>query len=393
MAREVRMPAAIAGAVLIAASLALPATVGPVQGASAAPGSLQIAVLVNDPNGGYIGGTSKTYSGSYDCGVGFTGTFATVTTNTPLTISGIPEGSACTVTASTPSGGLLNASFSWGTPTYSVQPVTIGDGTTERIEITHSVLQSFGTVELTKVVSGIGAYTGGTARVFPVGYNCTLTNGPTSNGTVNLTMAAPAQTAAIPVGSTCTFSETLTTLPGDFADPAAAWTGATFSPTSATVTGAGPVPVTVTNAYTGPSGQLVIANTVTGAGYIGTGAPFLYDYDCGVNSGQIAVAANSTGSATVPAGASCTVQQLAPSAALLASGRAWGAPVWTTPTTATVANGGSVTLAVTNRIVAVLAMSGGGSPEGGLWLGLGMLVAGATTLAIVRRRGSAARRS
>lgn len=382
--------AALAAAGLVAASVVLPGTVGPVQSASAAPGSLQISMVIDDPSGGYIGGSSKTYSGGYDCGSGFAGTFGTLTTATPVTIAGIPEGQACTVTANTPTGGLLNASFSWATATYSAQPVTIGDAATAMVQITQPVLQSFGTVELTKALSGPGGYTGGTSRVFPVGYSCTLANGPTTSGSVNLTTAAPVQTSAVPVGSSCTFSETLATQPGDFADAAALWTGKTFSPSAAVVGAGTPVAVTVTNTYTGPSGQLAINNTVTGAGYVGTGAPFLFDYVCGADAGQLAVAANASASVTVRAGVACTVQQQAPDAALLAAGYTWGAPAWSTVTTATLTDGGTATLAITNPIVAptALAATGGSASFGGVWLGLGMLLmGGATVVAIGRRRG------
>jgi hypothetical protein len=301
---------------------------------------------------------------------------------------GIPEGLTCTVTANPPTGGILNESFSWAAATYSAQPVVIGDAAASTIEITAPVVQTFGSVELTKVVSGIGGYTGGPSRVFPVSYSCTLVNGPTSSGTASLTSAAPVQTLAVPVGSICTFSETLTTQLGDFADPAAGWTGTTFSPAAALIVAGSPVAVTVTNTYTGPSGQLVIDNTVAGTGYIGTGAPFLFDYECGLDSGQVAVAANSSASVTVPAGVACTVQQQAPDAALLATGYSWGPPVWSTATTAMLTDGGTETLAVTNPIIApiVLAATGASSSTDGLWLGFWMLSAGLVIVAGRRLR-------
>ena len=374
----------LAVALLIAAAIVLPGTVGPVQGASAAPGSLQINLSVDDPNGGYIGGTSKSFSGTYDCGPGFSGSFSTLHTNAPVIISGIPEASSCTVTAATPTGGLLNASFVWVGPTYSLQPVTIGDATTEVLTITQQTAQVFGNVSITPTVSGPGWYIGGTGRVFSVNYTCTLTNGPTISGTVNTSAASPGQITHIGAGSVCTFSETLTTQPGDFSDPAASWVGGTFTPTSATVPANGTTSVNVTNAYTGPTGQLAIHTTVSGVGYIGTGSPFVYDYDCGIASGQIAVAANATASATVPAGVVCSVQQQSPDAGLVSGGHAWATPTWTTPRSVTVPNGGSVTLAVTNRVVAVLAMSGSDNASGMLLLGLLMLVIGAGLVCTTR---------
>ena len=155
-----------------------------------------------DPNGGYTGGTSKTFSGGYDCGIGFNGTFTTLTTATPVTISNIPAGRTCTVSEDAPNGGLLNASYAWGTPSYSTQPVTITDQGTATVTITNNVVQKFGTFAVTKVVTGPGGYTGGTTRVFPVQYSCTLTNGPSSSGTLNVTTAQAVSPAdPIPLGS------------------------------------------------------------------------------------------------------------------------------------------------------------------------------------------------
>ncbi|MET0864942.1 MAG: DUF5979 domain-containing protein, partial [Nakamurella sp.] len=92
-----------------------------------ATGSLQISKVVDAPAGAYTGGTSKTFAGSYDCGVGSSGTFTTLTTANPVTINNIPAGRTCTVTENPPTGGLANASYAWGNATYSPQPVTITD--------------------------------------------------------------------------------------------------------------------------------------------------------------------------------------------------------------------------------------------------------------------------
>ena len=136
-----------------------------------------------------------------------------------------------------PSGGLANASYAWGTPTYTTQPVTIADRATAIVTITNPVVQRFGNFSMTKVVTGPGGYTGGTARVFPVSYSCALTGGPTTTGTLNVTPAQAVSPATpIPSGSVCTFAETLTTQPGDFADPSYVWSGVgTFAPPTVTI--------------------------------------------------------------------------------------------------------------------------------------------------------------
>lgn len=78
-----------------------------------ATGNFTIRKQVNDPSGGYIGGTSKEFTGTYSCANGTSGTFS-VTTATTWTSGQIPAGVTCTVTETAPTGGLLNASFVWG---------------------------------------------------------------------------------------------------------------------------------------------------------------------------------------------------------------------------------------------------------------------------------------
>ena len=228
-----------AGAVTLADAAASPATANVTCTATnrLATGSLRISKVVDDPNGGYTGAANKTFSGTYNCGTGSTGTFTTLTTATPVTIAGIPAGRTCTVTENTPTDGLLNASFAWAAPTFSTQPVTIADQATATVTITNHVVQQFGTFSVTKVVRGpdgtTAGYTGGTTRVFPVGYSCALTNGPTTSGTLNLTLTQAVSPAApIPAGSSCTLTETLTTQPGDFADPSYVWGPPTITPAS-----------------------------------------------------------------------------------------------------------------------------------------------------------------
>ena len=319
-------------------------------------GALQIAKVVDDPSGGYTGGSSKTFSGSYDCGTGYTGTFTTLTTASPVTVSNIPAGRQCTVTEIPPSGGLLNASYSWGMPSFTTQPVTITDGGTATVTITNPVVQSFGTFSLTKTISGPGGYTGGPDRTFPVNYRCTLTNGPTNAGTLTISTGGPTAGPSVPTGSVCTFTEDQSAKDGDFADPSYVWAGYTVSPTSVTIGANATADVTITNRYNREFGSLVIAKVVDGGGYLGGGAAnFTVGYNCGTGfTGTVHVAAG--GSATVdnvPARGTCAVQEVAPSADLLSPAYVWGTPTWAPAPIGTVPANGSVTLTVTNPTVAV----------------------------------------
>ena len=181
--------------------------------------------------------------------------------------------------------------------------MTITDQGTAQVTITNRVEQSFGTFALTKAIVGPNdtvGYTGGTTRVFPVAYSCTLTGGPTTSGTLNLTTAQAVSPAApIPTGSVCTFTETLTTQPGDFADPSYVWTGSAVNPTSVTIGDSTTATATITNTFTRQLGSLVITKAVAGDGYLGGTAPnFTVLYNCGTGF---------QGSVTIANGASATV--------------------------------------------------------------------------------------
>ncbi|HEY5114430.1 MAG TPA: DUF5979 domain-containing protein, partial [Nakamurella sp.] len=138
-------------------------------------------------------------------------------------------------------------------------------------------------------------------------YTCTLTGGPTTAGTVNVTTAqAVSPDSPIPTGSVCAFTETLTQQDGDFSDPSYAWTGSAVAPASVTIGNNTTAAVTITNSYARETGQLVIAKVVTGDGYLGgTAENFTVRYDCGVAAGDVTVAAGASKAVTVPARNSC----------------------------------------------------------------------------------------
>ncbi|MEP6560884.1 MAG: DUF5979 domain-containing protein, partial [Nakamurella sp.] len=330
-----------------------------------AVGSLQIAKIVDAPPGAYTGGTGKTFAGSYDCGTGNTGTFSTLTTAVPVTIGNIPAGSACTVTEDAPTGGLANASYAWGNPTYTAQPVTITDNGTAVVTITNPVVQKFGSFSMTKTVAGPGGYTGGTGRVFPVGYSCTLANGPTTAGSLNLTTAQAVSPAApLPTGSVCAFTETLGAQDGDFSDPSYAWSGYTLSPQTVTIGDNTTATSVLTNTYTRNFSSLTIAKSVLGSGYTGGGDPhFVVAYDCGVPFVGTRTLADggSTVVAGLPVGAVCGVAEqdggvdpnLWPSPTLLDPAHAWGSPTWAPSNVVTIAADGSTSVIVSNPTVPI----------------------------------------
>lgn len=322
-----------------------------------AVGTLLITKAVDAPAGAFTGGSAQTFSGTYDCGTGYTGSFTTLTTASGVSVNNLPVGRQCTVTETGPTGGLRNASYSWTSPTFTSQPVTIADQQTSTVTITNHAVQSFGNLSVTKTVSGPGGYTGGAGRVFPVSYACTLAGGPASSGTLSVTVGAAATSADIPTGSVCSITESLTAQAGDFADPSYVWVNPpAISPSTVTVGANTTSAVTVTNTYTRQLGSLVIAKVVQGGGYGGGSAPnFTVRYDCGAPfAGEVTVGDGATVAVpNLPAQAACAVQEVSPAEGLLAPGYDWGGPTWSPGPVATVPANGSVTLTVTNPTVAV----------------------------------------
>ena len=164
--------------------------------------------------------------------------------------------------------------------------MTITDQATAQVTITNHVIQQFGTFAVTKVVEGAGGYTGGTDRVFPVDYTCTLTGGPTTLGNARR-HARPdryRRPRRSPSARCARSPRRSTEQPGDFVDPSYAWSGSTLSPTTVTIAADTTSTVTLTNTYIREFGSLVIAKEVVGDGYLG-GADenFTVGYDCGTD--------------------------------------------------------------------------------------------------------------
>ncbi|MEZ3159118.1 DUF5979 domain-containing protein [Microbacterium sp. BWT-B31] len=216
-------------------------------------GSLEIRKVVN--GGGLADGT--TFSGTYDCGQGFTGAFSTLTPAAPVTIGGIPAGRSCTVTENTGSltgsNGLVDASYVWDV-TGSVSPanVTIEKDKTSVLTITNKTKRVYGSIQVEKklvdVPSGFnGTFTGDWSCVYP---------GDNKSGTWSITFTGGAAGATaytgprtqIPLTSDCTVTETT---PNDSllsSFTGYTWKSSVVAPSGATdLPSTTPVKFTVTN--------------------------------------------------------------------------------------------------------------------------------------------------
>lgn len=323
-------------------------------------GNLRITKTVTTPAGGFSGGPSTTFSGSYTCGTAAAVPF-TVSTGTAYTSPAIPAGSSCTVTETQPTGNLTNGSYSWAAPDYAPgKTVTIVDQQTATVGIINTINQTTGSLRISKVVeprSGtpVSGYTGGAGRVFPIGYRCVIGAATTAAGTVNVTPVTPAIVTDIPATSVCTTTETVKPAGGDFVDASYSWDGNAVAPATVKVTGNQTGDSTVTNYFRRNFSSLVLKKIVSGPGYVGTGAPFEVTYNCGSGATAVQLAANGSSTVSVPANTVCTVAETAPAANLLDPAYEWGSPTYAGLTNGSVlvAANGTATVTVTNPTVPV----------------------------------------
>lgn len=329
-------------------------------------GNLKISKVLSDPAGGFNGPATLPYIGTYACGGSYNGPFS-VPAGGSVTINSIPVGSSCSVTESAPTGNLKNASFQWAAPTYAPNAVTIADGVTSNVTITNSIVQNMGTFTVQKVVkdaAGSSAgFQGGTSRIFPVNYTCTLAGTTSAPKTLNATTAGPVSSDPIPTGSSCVLSENLTAAAGDFgSDPSYEWVGntGTFAPASPITIGTAdkPVNVTLTNTFKRNLGSLEIAKNVVdpSGGYTGGNTQtFTGTYTCGSAAPvafSITNGASKVVSTTIPVGTSCTVSETAPTGGLANTSYQWAAASYA-PSAGTVSipKTGTGLVTITNSVI------------------------------------------
>ena len=238
-----------------------------------ATGSLQINKVVDAPTGAYTGGTTKTFAGTYNCGAGFSGPFSTLTTATPVVDHRHPgradvhrhRDAADRRAAPTPPTPGAPATYSDAAGHDHRPGHGAGHDHQPRDPAVRHVRRS------PRRSSGPGGYTGGTDRVFPVAYTCTLADGPTTSGTLDVTLGGPVSPADADPGRL----GVLVHRDAHRRNPATSSTRATSgaaprsAPTTVTIGDDTTAAVTLTNTYIREFGSLVIAKQVVGGGYLG----------------------------------------------------------------------------------------------------------------------------
>jgi LPXTG-motif cell wall-anchored protein len=290
-------------------------------------GNLRINVVISAPPGS-VTVPGRNFAGTYTCGAAPAAPF-NATQASPFVAATIPMGTSCSVIASQPTGDLTNASFAWSTPTYSTQPVVIGDETESVITVTYPVIQRFGSFSVTKSISDQSGYTGAAGRIFPITYSCRIGEDVVATGTLNAIAGVPiSPEEQIPATATCQLGETLNQLEGDFADSSYEWNTPLFSETSLVIPNDQVVPISVTNRFNRVFGSLLISKTLSGstAGFV-EGTKFNFTVSCGqvFNSTIIAGVGEPATTANIPRGTQCNVAEVAPTGGLSTTEYSWGA--------------------------------------------------------------------
>jgi large repetitive protein len=289
-------------------------------------GNLRINVVIDAPSGS-VTALDRNFTGTYTCGASPEVPF-NATQTSPFVAATIPMGASCSVIASQPTGDLANSSFEWSTPTYSAQPVIIGDETESIITVTHHVIQRFGTFSVTKSITDQVGYTGTPGRIFPVTYSCSIGDAVVASGTLNAIIGVPiSPEEQIPATATCQLAETLVLLEGDFPDGSYEWSTPQFSDATVLIADDQNVRISVTNRFDRIFGSLLISKTLSGStvGFI-EGTKFTFTVSCGeVYSATVTVGiADPATTANIPRGTQCNISEVAPTGGLSTTEYSWG---------------------------------------------------------------------
>jgi choice-of-anchor A domain-containing protein len=374
------------------------ATITATNAYSRATGSLQIEKALDDPDG--VVDPARVFTGTYDCGTGFTGSWS-VTVTAPQLISGLPYNASCSITEdslTTPPS--LDPSYLWSAPTYSPASVNIGDGTTVTITATNHVTQSTGSLQITKTLIDPDAVVD-PLRVFSGTISCDV--GTPSPNTWTLAAGGDVTFSGIPEGATCTVTENTLTVGPSSTDSSYVWEAVVYSGNNALITDGGTAQVGVANEVRRALGNLELVKvlvdpfTVVSSGRVYTGT-----FQCTHNTVDVtpspgtwsttAGAAPISLATNLPAGTVCTVAEDALTDPPLAGypQYQWDAVAYS-PVSITIADGVTGRFTVTNTVYDpfdVLAHAGTDA-AGTIWLAVGLFGLGAVAVVTGYRRRDA----
>ncbi len=311
-------------------------------------GGFTVTKHVTGETAGYV--ANSTFTVAYTCTDGTDGTLVLKDGQTG-SVSGLPLLTTCTL-SETAKPATTDASYAWGTETWdpsnTVTIVKNDSGNTVAFTLTNPLVRVLGGFTVTKHVTGETA--GYVANsTFTVAYTCT----DGTDGTLTLKDGSTAGVTGLPIGTSCSLSETAKPAT---TDASYAWGEETWDPSS-TVTivvndSENTVGVVLDNPLVRVLGGFTVTKQVTGAvaGYV-PGSTFTVDYTCSDGTtGVLTLTNGSTGTVgSLPIGTTCTLSETA-KPATVNSTYTWGAETWNPSNTVTItANSSNNTVSVTLR--------------------------------------------
>ncbi|HHW82943.1 MAG TPA: hypothetical protein GX743_03850, partial [Actinomycetales bacterium] len=244
---------------------------------------------------GYTG-TGEDFTIRYNCGAGEQS--ATVAAGGTVTIPNLPVGTKCTISEEAPSEDLLAPAYDWGTPTWTGLDedgqVTVIQDVAAKATVTNPTVAVFGSLTVSKDVTTDGVKADTAFRIDVV---C---------GTLeDFYMLADGESATIshlPVGTSCTVSETMPSGREGLVDDSYSWGPAPADQTVTIGHADQNVSVTVENTTTRNHGSLVVSKVLDApAGVVDQVDTYTGTWTCAYNGTE------RTGTWSVAAGASTTV--------------------------------------------------------------------------------------
>ena len=269
-------------------------------------GNFSVTKQVTGETDGYVDGS--TFTVSYDCGVGFSGSL-TLADGETATVSNIPTGTECTLSEAT-KPATSGPSYVYGPEVFTPSNVvTIGAGTTVTVTLENPIERVLGAFSVTKQVTGAtDGYVDGSE--FTVSYTC-------DDGTSGQLLLADTETGTVgdlPLGTECTLTEV--NKPAT-SGPSFVYGPEVFTPSNVvTIVGNGDgnlTKVTLNNPLDQIFGAFSITKQVTGEteGYV-EGSTFTVSYDCSNDvSGSVTLVDGETRTiADLPVGTECTLDEV-----------------------------------------------------------------------------------
>jgi hypothetical protein len=308
-------------------------------------GSFEVTKQVTGATDGYVPGSEFTVA--YDCDDGTSGSFSLVDGETDG-VGNLPVGTTC-IMSETAKPATSGPSYVYGPESWHPSNVVnIASTTKVSVALENPIERLFGGFTVTKQVTGAtDGYVPGSA--FTVDYDC----GDGTDGTLVLADGETDGVANLPVGTTCTLSETAKPATSG---PSYAYGTESWDPSNVVIIEENEndnvVAVVLTNPIDRVLGSFEVTKQVTGAteGYV-PGSEFTVAYDCDDGTdGTLQVIDGESKSVTgLPLGTTCTLSETAKPATSGPS-YVYGTELWDPSNVVSIDSTTKVSVTLTNPI-------------------------------------------